>query len=309
MRLARRKFLKNVATGLFVPVFPAIVKGQAFSFGDQAFMAQAAAAGCNPLITSWASRVVANGGAAPSAGTQTALCTFANGLITDSLDTQMIAWNALVPDSLTAAITPQLVGGGNDPWTNNGPFVSGDLTINGLIGNGSSKYLDPNLLPSNIYNSVNEGGITIYAFSNPNATNCDAGAADSGGANSLALQMYLGTTYWDCYNSSGGRISASNSGFTGYVSGNRIASNNTAIYEANSGTAHNALVTGATNGGALPGIAIVFFALNQTGTGVNTFSNQRLSFCALHHGLTSGQSALFYARIQQLRTDLGGGFV
>src|SRR5206468_1183146 len=107
--------------------------------------------------------------AAPAGASTTAVCTFQAGLVTDGLDSQMIAWNMFDSSNLIASLTPQLVGSGNDPWTNNGPFVSGDLTINGLAGDGLTKYLAPNLVPNTIYISDADCGITIYATTNPNA--------------------------------------------------------------------------------------------------------------------------------------------
>jgi len=262
-----------------------------------------------PIASSWAARVVINGGATPSMNSIKAVDRGAKSIISAGLASKMIAWNMLAPDSLIACRTPQLVGPGSDPWTNFAtPFAGGDLTVNGLVGDGSSKGLFTGIFPNTAFSSVNDCGITIYAFTNPNSTNCDVGSADAFGA--MTLQMYLGTTYFDAYNgvAGQGRISASNSGFTGYVSGNRTASNAFAIYEANSGVAHNALVTGATSGGALPAAETSVFALNSAGT-PGSLSNQRLSFAGFHHGFLSTESAAFYPILQQLRTDLGGGFI
>jgi hypothetical protein len=265
------------------------------------------------FANAWATRVVANGGVAPSQATKDAIANFQCGLITDGLDTLMISWNAIVPDNLIAAKTPQLVGtGGDDPWNDGGGFVGGDLTVNGLkaTGNpGAAKQMATGLNPTTIYASDNDGGITFYSFDNDGGANATSGLTATG---IMDLQQFAGSTFSDCYGAGTGRINAADANFTGYVSGNRTAANAHAVYQANSVTPHHTLVSGAgasdtarpNNGGPGVGAGINFWAIGSGGT----FSNQRLSFCAIHHGLTSAQSALFFARIQTLRQALGGGF-
>lgn len=263
--------------------------------------------GC-AFATAWAARVVANGGASPSLATQSAICTFQNGLIADGLDTLMIAWNAIVPDNLIAAITPQLLGGGNDPWTNNtGPFVAGDLTVNGLIGDGTTKLLKTGIMPIAVYPNENTGGLTVYTVTNPNASNTNIGV--SNGGRDMALQVSGGSTFWDCYDPTVGRISGANPLFTGYLSANRTGAAATAIYQANSVTPHAALVTGAnapTN--TLPTSELYAWAIDAGGV-AGFWCVQRMSFVAIHFGLTQAQSLSFFNRIQTLRTALGGGFI
>ncbi len=266
------------------------------------------------FAAAWAARVIVNGGILPSVATQQAIADFQCGLITDGLDTQMIAWNALVPDSLTAAITPQLVGVGLDPWTNIGPFVAGDLTVNGLVGNGTTKALDTGINPQGVFGAASPGtdcGLTFYCFTNNDLLNAVAMGCDNGGFGQFSIIGNNSTQSFAYAYDLASVAAANQTGFTGYNSGNRTAANALALYQANSGTAHHTLVSSAVGNlgaAAVPPYTIhVFCFANNTGNA--NFTNQRLSFSAIHHGLSSAQSALFFARIQTLRTSLGGGFI
>ncbi len=309
MRLSRRSFIRS-STGVFLPALFTTRKSLAqwASFGDLAFMSQAAvAAGCT-LANNWASRVVTNGGGTPSAGSKTSLCTFQAGLVTDSLDSLQVSWNAIASDNLIASITPQLKGPGTvDPWTNvGGAFVSGDLTASGLKGDGATKYLNTGIAPSGSGLTITDGGFTSYVTVEPG----DAGvllASNTNSGSDVFLSNFSGTMILDCWDGSGGQISAANAGFTGYASGNRTASNSIAIYEANSGIAHHTLVSASSSSVGNPAgnpFEITIFGWNIAGT-VSSLSSKRLGFISIHHGYTSGQSALYYARVQTLMTAFG----
>ncbi len=267
------------------------------------------------IIADWAARVVTNGGASPSVGTKNALTTFVDGLVTDGLLSKMKAICCLVPDSLTAALTPLIVGGGNDPWTNNG-FVSGDLTVNGLIGNGTSKYLDTGLNPSLIYSSPVSAGLTVYVSGNvTGVTECDFGSFPSGTFPSAAVMAlypnYSNVSYLDCFGQSTGRISAATSGFTGYHSGNCgvLGGGVTeVIYRANSVVGHTTLVSSTSAASQTSPNAHMLAFAQLVGASAAQWSAKRNSFFALHLGLTATDSSNFYNRIQKLRVDLGGGY-
>ena len=209
---------------------------------------------------------------------------------------------------LESSITPLIKGLGSDPWTNSS-FVSGDLTINGLLGNGSSKYLSTGLTANIAFPSDTDVGITCYiSVANNAGSNIDVGASQ--GSNFIELcPCYAGTCYWDCFDTGGSRVSATNTSWVGYTSGNRIASNNTAVYQASSTVTHNTLVSGSGSGGTRPTANAIFaFARNNDGYS-SLYSSHRLSFVALHRGLTATDSATFFNTIQTLRQNLGGGYV
>jgi len=272
---------------------------------DSALMASAAN---HVLVTSWISRVIANGGATPSSTTVTALNTFCNTLDSKYISPFICALNPIVPDNLIAATTPLffIPSNGNDPWTNSN-FVSGDLTVNGLLGNGTTKKLATGFVPSTTF-TPSSGGMSIY-----NVTASGGGTEQDMGENNDAnncIQLHIdvaGNAICDCYNDSGARISAANSGWKGYLNMSKTASNVFKLYKANSTTAHAQLGSTNTNSSGAPGTIEIYCFARNNGSGGTSFSTKRLSFSAIHFGLTSQQSSDFFNAVQQLRTDLGGG--
>lgn len=259
------------------------------------------------FANAWATQVVANGGAAPSQLTINAIAAFQCGLITDGLDTLMLAWNAIVPDSFTAATTPQLQGTGFALWQPT--LLSGaDLTINGLTGGagGSVRYLKTGIAPNAIFPSVNNTGMTLYVFQSQNSANeTTMGCGDAGPTNFYTMYDELsGLKY---YQEAGAAMTDAGQ-FNGYISGSRTAANAKAWYKANSVTPHALIASSAAAPvGGMAAQDFWIFTFNQAGVPV-AFSSATLSFIAFHKGLTQAQSALFFARIQALRTALGGGF-
>jgi hypothetical protein len=267
--------------------------------------------GLHSTATAWAARVVTNGGAAPSSPTIAALSDFAYALDAAGLTSLMIAVNCLVPDNLIAAYTPLIVGGGRDPWLAHN-FYPGYLSVNGLAGDrGSATYLQTGIIPSTVYGSVNDAGLSVYVWSNTYyGARREIAATPSDGSSSALLCCYNGTAYWDAYTDGGtGRVSYSSAGNPeGFFSGSRTDSSHEYLYFANSG---NAFAQKAGPGGApgatLPNIEYYAFAQNNNGSPADSVSGS-LSFIAIHHGLTSAQSQDFYNAVQAMRTSLGGGY-
>lgn len=255
--------------------------------------------------TDWSNRVVANGGSAPAAGTVTALRTFWNGCISDGFSAKILCFNPVAPDSLTAAITPFIKGAGSDPWTNHN-FVSGDLSVNGLTGNTSTKYLDSGFNLTS-FASAQAAGIASYAYSlSGSGTQCELGAYNLQG-----IIFYLKLA--GSIHTFNGTI-ALNSIVTatpgnGYYCDSRISSTDHRIYFASSGSAH--AQTGSTDStsftGTLPSITLTGFAENHNGS-IGSFCADTISMFAMHSGLASSESSNFFNRVQTLRTSFGGGF-
>lgn len=260
-------------------------------------------------VTDWANRVVANGGADPSAGTKSALSTFVTGMSSIGVLSLMKAVCCFVPDSLIAAITPLLKAYGNDPWTN-ANFVTGDLTVAGLRGNGSNKYLNTGVNPSTCFSSTNSGGLTLYSTLNNSATSADFSVFGASSSGFQLLTNYSGAAYFDCFNGGTGRINGTTlTNGLGYFSGNRTGAAAEAIYGASSGSAHHSLASGSgAPGSTFPAYSLPIFCWNNAGS-IGSYSSKQFSFAAIHEGLTITQSADFYTLIQALRTSLGGGFV
>lgn len=257
----------------------------------------------------WADRVVANGGAMPSENSIAANADFVDCMIAAGLWTKMVAVNTIAPDSLIAAITPLLVGPGNDPWTNVGGFVAGNLNIQGLVGNGIN-YLNTGVNPSTALGSINSCGLTTYVLSPETTAVNQYYMGANNGANNF-MMSYRGTLAKRFVAGAGGADAAlaANCHVVGFISGNRTGGSTAALYHANGGIPHHALATSAAAAGAvLPNDSTFAFALNFGGAPTSSTS-QRLSFLAIHQGLTQAEDSDFYDCVQALRVAYGGGFI
>jgi hypothetical protein len=256
-------------------------------------------------VADWVARVVINGGASPSAGTQTAASTFLAGLVTDGIYGQMLSVNIFAPDSLIASITPLIHVSGIDPWTNHN-FVSGDLTVNGLLGNASNKYLETGFNPSTSGYSNLTMGFYTYSLSGAGVTSVPLSCTDATHFFQMTEKYSDGKAY--IYDNQNGVIINSPPG-TGFYAQNRISSTDHRAWFANSGNAFAQIGTTDTNAfGAYPSVACLAFANNAAGT-VQQYSGDRLSFAFFAQSMTSTNLSNLYSRVQTLRTSLGGGFV
>lgn len=268
-------------------------------------------------VGGWIQRILAAGGSAPSVGSQSAVHTLCTSLWSAGIITKFISAIPLVSDSLIAACTPIIKLEGNSSWTNHN-FVSGDLTVNGLIGNGSTKYLETGFIPNaSSYMTSGSAGLIAYVHTD-SATGVQTEIGGYGAAfNSFTgLLTHYNTSHnlWGMWRYSGNGNDAlidwtNPSPATGYYSGQRTATNASAVYFANSGTAHASLATGA---GAIAGspteYALYGFAANGVGTPTD-YGAKRLSFLAITTGMSSADSSAAYTAIQAFRTALGGGYV
>jgi len=275
--------------------------------GSVGYVASSTGTPLHSTATGWKTRATANGGS-PTDATVSALSTFCYALDAASITSKMLALNAYVADDLICCTTPLIVGVGSDPWTNIN-FAGGDLSIHGLSGGSGNEYLQTGVVASTSFASNAKGGITLYVTVNGNVAGIEAGCNGEADTDTFMLANYSGTTYWDCVGQGTGRISQANSGWTGYLSGNRTASNSTVIYRAKSSTPHEVLKSDTTSADSAYAAREVYFHANN-GKGVAIlFSSNRLSFGAIHDGLTQSESSAFYAAVQALRTTLGGGYV
>lgn len=255
------------------------------------------------VVADWQARITDAGGAAVAPATVTAVTDFWNAIIAANLESKMMEASCFVPDNLIAAITPLYRSTGFPSYSNTG-FVVGDLTVNGLLG-AAGKRLRNFSVPIGATRSLTSIGLTAYLFTNTNSGQCVVGSTD--GVNQLALQPFNSNMLWDSWNFTvgAGRASWANL-WTGYLSGNRIAANDSKIYRAKSTQAHGSVASIVTSGGSFPNTEIVFFAVNVAGASTHV---NRVSFIGVHDGLTEAESSDFFDAIQALRTALGGGFL
>lgn len=258
-------------------------------------------------LTDWASRVIANGGAQPSANSINAIDNFR--VANSDLLTSFVAVCCFAPDSLIACTTPLVVGPGYPLWTNVNFSVT-NLTVNGLTGDGSSKYLQTGVLGNATGLSVTSAGISLLMYANPDTAG-NGLVAQQQDTVQFSMFSYAGTGLFRCWAFTGSANFATGSvGSTtnGWLSGNRTAANAITLYKARSDTtfAVVATETGTQSGSPTGTAPLTVFAMNCAGTPC-AYSAPTISFVAITAGLTQAQSSNLYTRVVALRTALGGG--
>lgn len=267
----------------------------------------------HPQVIQWAERVRKNGGTTPGYYTVNALSNFYSSLQQNNLINSIKGLNCFVPDSLIAATTPLIVGNGSDPWTNNN-LVDADLTKDGLKF-GKPKYLNTNINASSSVFTVNNCGISVYISSGSSEAGAIGGYGSGAGTSTMAFfETFPNFTLWDCYNNSTGRAQGAIVGaYNGFMSANRVASNNSFVVRRNSTTGSLVtLVNLATVGGAPPNQPLLVGGTNGT---LSTISSslinpctKRYSFVAFHDGLSKPNLEKLYTITQQMRVEIGGGY-
>ena len=271
----------------------------------------------HPVVLTWSNTVIAAGGSIPSNNTLSTLSTFYNGLVSNNLIISgssvpyFKSLNCFVPDSLTAAITPLISNYGSSSWKNYN-LISTDLSLMGIIGNASNKYLNTGVIPSTAMTNTGSGGLTAYCpLGGNNNTQIQLGVW--GSAYTDEFDLYFDFTdansYFDCYGAVGGRIHASNTAWSGFLSGNRISKSSIALYKANSLVPFTTVVSGTTaSDQGLNTLPIYCMATDFNGTATD-FIGHTISFAAIHEGFTSGQCQTLFNLVQAMRKGLGGGWI
>lgn len=263
--------------------------------------------GQDPQATDWAARVVANGGPLPSQNSITAVSNLIAALKAANIWTKMKHINVVAPDSAIAFKTPMLKTiGTNDPYLGTGGNIL-SLTVNGASETGGA-YL-PGINLATDFASQNDIGITTYV-----TLDSTAGRRMFGHSVVATQNGFLGwyrhataVTGYCCYDISALQLSVARA--LGYLSVNRVANNNLRLYRGNSGSGHaqvaqnlNVMAT------ANPSVLFPMWGGYQNNL-LESFFDGRMSFFALHLGLSVTESADLYNAVQAMRTAMGGGFV
>lgn len=262
------------------------------------------------VATDWATRVVANGGAAPSAATQSAIADFVCGCITDGIWSKMLAVGVIAPDNITAALTPLLVGPGLDPWTAPGGGIT--HSINGLKGHTPSGSFVRTGVKNTDYTSAQDGGVSWYCY-DATTTGFDGGSYNEVKGILFAAKHsdgfaygYHGTTA-----ASVNEIKVASPG-NGFYSNIRVTSTDHRLFFANSLNPHAEIGSNANAWAGTfldNGDGMILFAINDILGSQQLHSNDTISFMAWYQGSFSAtDSANLFARAQTLRTAFGGGF-
>jgi len=255
------------------------------------------------ITVDWANIVIGNGGAAISATTSNSVIAFNNSIITNSLWPKIRTMSIFATDSLIAAISPLK---GPAIWVNVN-FVAGDLNTNGLKGNGSNKWLDMGIAPVPAGASQNVGLTCITSIAGANDMLMGAHASDY--ANAVVLQDSSAAIYYDCpYQGGVGRILVLTNSFGGYISANRTALNDQRLYIANETVPHSQLGAANTATVTRTDDLVTMGCFRNNGASSPLYSPARMSFAALHDGLTQAESLALYNAIRSLRLTFGGGY-
>lgn len=287
---------------------PSLAFGQAFTFSDLPFLSQGQ--------TDWARRVVLNGGAMPSGNTIAAMETLRLGCIAAGLTNKIHALCVFVPDSVEACRTPLFYHQGYTNWGNSN-FVSGDLNINGLKGNGSDKVLNTGVRSEDVFSPGNppRGAAVIVTESSSNEVRAVMGQQDANGADTFALLISSGgDTEWIAGSVNPTYVTETvDFGRVGYVSGN-VTTNvttNTTVYVASPLESHKVLTNRQMAGNLsfpMPeeGDSIFVFTVSRDGTN-NSPCSLRLSLAIITSGFTQAEDSAFWNLALACRQSLGGG--
>jgi hypothetical protein len=265
----------------------------------------------NALATDWAARVVAHGGASPSSGTVTAISNFCDALDAASLTAKMFSLNVFAPDNSVANSTPLIKTFGDDPWAYYN-FTGGDFTIDGIQGDGATKYIDTQVIPSTC---ATQSSVAVTLYVNSAGTSPAVMACDAVPTGRLALGWSNPTygNYFCAYDFAAVILDGVTSGyFLGYICGSKTSSTVRNLYEANSFTPHSSVASNslldAGGGDVVPTGHFYVLASNENGA-TSGYYPGRVSFASISSGLTAADSIALYNAVQSLRVAFGGGWV
>lgn len=278
-----------------------------FKWGKVRYVAAMAGSFSTPAevsgrVCDWITRVVANGGVNPTLTERRSANTFDLALVSAGIDSLMLANILLIPSSVIGAITPLYKVKGTDPWTN-ANFVIGDLTVNGLKSDGTTKSLANGINPRN---DCTLNSNTLFLYMSVAQTNvgdlfgCNATQVDglfpndqNGGATNFYSQNNIIT------------VAALTS--AGFYLGSRVNNTDQRVYFANSTNAWAQKGFSAVAGGIFPNVPYGIYYVNTGG-----FSNRSdAGLSAIGHalGMTSAQGQALFNATDAFRIALGGGRV
>lgn len=279
---------------------------------DLAFLAAAGYTPTHAETIDWQARVIAAGGTA-SATTLQAMDTFCNAIDAQSgLRGAITRLNLFCGDQLAAALVPlyraESAGAtakGNATDTNFN-FVAGDYSASGgLTGNGSSKYLNTGLLPSQVGTGTS-GHLSVSGVGYSTTTEALAlGSYDGTEAGIDDLNMYVNlggenikATHRRGTFSFGAQASPRSS--WAHLIGSATSSTSRVLYEA--GSAINTQ-TGSVTATRSASRSYFIFALNNMGSPV-AYTAARQRMYSIGSGLSAAQVAAFSSAVASFNTAL-----
>lgn len=271
----------------------------------------------NDVVTDWVTRIIANGGAAPSAANITATRTFYNTLNAAGLWSKFYILNPIVPDNAVAAKTPLIRGAGSDPWV----MAGASLTVDGLLATTNS--LNTGWNPTGLWTDTDACWL-CYIFNNVDSS--PTGQSTIGCRNTATTQYamlqsdFANALYaWMFTNDASSLLNqplGAAPPFNGHISGlwalSREANNFLELYRGQATFAPGTMeaMYGTANVNAKLPPNRTFFFCGENLDGVDTPDPQRRqSFCATASKLTAAELQTIYVAVTTLRQSYGGGWV
>jgi hypothetical protein len=200
---------------------------------------------------------------------------------------------------------------GNSPYVNHN-FIVGDLTIDGLAGNGSTKYLDTGINLSAAMISAQAAGHAAYFFTSAtnSTTQFDYGVSSTGG--SLYFVQYAGAAIGESGANTGpfNQATSAPSPGPGFYSDNRVSSIDHKLYYGRSTQVFGQI--GATDtlsfSSTFANLSSFIGAINTDATTPINFSPNRISYTSLKVNFSANDVTNEFNAVQAARVILGGGF-
>lgn len=263
------------------------------------------------LNSEWVSRVLGAGGVFPSENTLRGNDLFYK-MITDGGIVSKVKSANLFPFELNVPTfsTPLIATVGLGTWTTlSGPWLTSDMTINGLNGN-ATKVFDTGIVPSSVAGVSSSHGCVYVSEGDKTTAQTEYGRATTG---SDGYRLYYQYTDNNTYlNAQGSNINAiiSSGVLAGYVCSSRTTSTRIDCFYATSTTAHASAFNSTalnTAAGSASG-TIYLFATREVDTATNK-SKKRISYAGWGEGLSLAESAVLFNAVDTVRRYWGGGFV
>lgn len=201
-------------------------------------------------------------------------------------------------------------------WSNRGGnFVDGDVTINGVAGNASTKAFVTGIRPSGTFSSANSAGLTVYV-STIDTVGYDAGGYGTSGVNPLlGIAANASSNFRaDCWDNNGvSSLASAAPNLAGFYSASRISATDFRSYFANSTNAFaqksiNTNASAQTWFGGAGNNNLCVCGVEFSGTLVAATARRQSFFCA-HEGLTAVETQALFNLVQAFLIAKGGGFV
>lgn len=243
--------------------------------------------------------IVANSGTISTAS-KGYINTFVLAAKSHSYWTKMYIFAPFVGDQLLAALVGFKPSAATTVTMTNGNFVSGDYSeATGLLGNGTTKYIDTGVLDT----TATANSTHLMAYNRSSSSNGGRhGVSAAGGIFEIYAPYSDSSFYSDQYDSANGRAKSNPMATPyGFLVGSRTASNSHHVYR--NGSDITTAGSG-TSGGTLAGLNVYIFAVN-TGSGAGAWADCRLAAFSFGSGLTSSDVSNFSTDLNALQTSLG----